>query len=35
MTPGNQESLGVLTEQVLKDAVAKVESATGRLRGQF
>jgi DNA-binding protein YbaB len=35
MTPGNQESLGALTEQVLKDAVAKVDSATSRLRGQF
>jgi DNA-binding protein YbaB len=35
MTPGNQESLNTLTEQTLKEAVAKVNETTSRLRGQF
>jgi DNA-binding protein YbaB len=35
MTPGNQDSLNVLTEQALKDAVSKMDEATSRLRRQF
>lgn len=35
VTPGNEAALGTVTEQAIKETMAKVESATGRMRAQF
>ena len=35
VTPGNEAALGTVTEQAIKETMAKVESATGRVRAQF